>query len=151
MRVPILFAVAAMLASAQPRDAAFQASDRAYTALRARDYDVAVPAFLAAIQAAPARADIRKDLAYTLLKIGEPTLARHQFREAMRLDPAHATAAVEDAFLCYETQLQAEAPPWFDRPLRTRKRHRRAGLPQYRRPAGGRDRTMAARHPARRR
>src|ERR1035437_10964297 len=49
MRVPILFAVAAMLASAQPRDAAFQASDRAYTALRARDYDVAVPAFLAAI------------------------------------------------------------------------------------------------------
>src|ERR1035437_3913312 len=90
MRVPILFAVAAVLASAQSRDA-----DRAYTALRARDYDVAVPAFLAAIQAAPARADIRKDLAYTYLKIGEPVLARDQFREAMRLGPADTAAALE--------------------------------------------------------
>ena len=101
MRALILF-VAAVLASAQPRDAAFPAADRAYTALRARDYDVAVPAFLAAIEAAPARAAIRKDLAYTYLKIGEPTLARDQFREAMRLDPADATAALEYAFLCYE-------------------------------------------------
>src|ERR1035438_6395043 len=114
MRALILFAVAAV-ASAQPRDAAFQASDRAYTALRARDYDVAVPAFLAAIQAEPARADIRKDLAYTLLKIGEPTLARDQFREAMRLDPADTTAALEYAFLCYETKQQAEARRVFDR------------------------------------
>ena len=108
-----------MLASAQPRDAAFQASDRAYTALRARDYDVAVPAFLAAIQAAPTRADIRKDLAYTYLKIGEPALARDQFREAMRLDPADAAAALEYAFLCYETKQQAEARRVFDRLRRT--------------------------------
>ncbi len=114
MRVLILYAVAAVLASAQPGDA-----DRAYTALRARDYDVAVPAFLAAIQAAPTRADIRKDLAYTLLKIGEPTLAREQFREALRLDPADATAALEYAFLCYETQQQAEARRVFDRLRRT--------------------------------
>ena len=49
MRPLMLFAVAAVLAYAQPRDAAFEALDRAYTALRARDYDVAVPAFLAAI------------------------------------------------------------------------------------------------------
>src|SRR5450759_56917 len=119
MRVPIVFAVAAVLASAQAPDAAFQASDRAYTALRTRDYDVAVPAFLAAIQAAPARAGIRKDLAYTLLKIGEPSLARDQFREAMRLDPADAAAALEYAFLCYETKLQAEARRVFDRLRRT--------------------------------
>ena len=99
--------------------AAFQASDRAYTALRARDYDVAVPAFLAAIQAAPDRADIRKDLAYTLLKIGEPALARDQFREAMRLDPADTAAALEYAFLCYETKQQAEARRVFDRLRRT--------------------------------
>ena len=110
MRAPILLALATVLASAQPRDA-----DRAYTALRARDYDVAVPAFLAAIQAAPTRADIRKDLAYTLLKIGEPSLARDQFREAMRLDPADATAALEYAFLCNETKQQAEARRVFDR------------------------------------
>ena len=96
MRLSILFAfafaLAGVLASAQPRDAAFQASDRAYTALRARDYDVAVPAFVAAIQAAPARADIRKDLAYTLLKIGEPVQAREQFRAAMRLCTIRAAA-----------------------------------------------------------
>src|ERR1019366_4357718 len=52
MRVPILLAVATVLGSAQPGGPAFDA-DRAYAALRARDYDVAVPAFLAAIQAAP--------------------------------------------------------------------------------------------------
>lgn len=115
MRLPILFALAAVLASAQPRDAAYLASDRAYNALRARDYDVAVPAFLAAVQAAPARADLRKDLAYTYLKIGEPTLARNQFREAMRLDPADTAAALEYAFLCYETKQQAEARRVFDR------------------------------------
>src|SRR5664280_2065932 len=120
MRALLLFAVAAVLASAQPRDAAFQASDRAYTALRARDYDVAVPAFLAAIQAAPARADIRKDLAYTYLKIGEPTLARDQFHAGMRLDPADTTAALEYAFLCYETKQQAAARRVFDRLRRTR-------------------------------
>src|SRR5450631_4297605 len=104
MRLSILFAVATALAFAQPRDAAFQSLDRAYSALRTRDYDVAIPAFLAAIQAAPARADIRKDLAYTYLKIGEPLPARDQFREAMRLDPADANAALEYAFLCNETK-----------------------------------------------
>src|ERR1019366_6371272 len=119
MRALILIAVAVVLASAQPRDAAFEALDRAYTALRARDYDVAMPAFLAAIEAAPAPADIRKDLAYTYLKVGEPTLARDQFREAMRLDPADVTAALEYAFLCYETKQQAEARRVFDRLRRT--------------------------------
>jgi tetratricopeptide (TPR) repeat protein len=119
MRLPILFVVATVLVSAQPRDAAFQTLDRAYTALRARDYDVAVPAFLAAIQTVPGRADIRKDLAYTLLKIGEPALARDQFREAMRLNQADTAAALEYAFLCYETKQQAEARRVFDRLRRT--------------------------------
>src|SRR6476646_5039219 len=115
MRVLLLFAVATVLASAQPRDPVFQASDRAYTALRARDYDVAIPAFLTAIHAAPDRADLRKDLAYTLLKIGEPAQARDQFREAMQLDPADTAAALEYAFLCYETRQQAEARRVFER------------------------------------
>jgi Flp pilus assembly protein TadD len=109
MRTPVLLAIATVLASAQPPDA-----DRAYTALRARDYDAAVPAFLAAIQAAPTRAGLRKDLAYTYLKIGEPTLARDQFRASMLLDPADASAALEYAFLCYETKQQAEARRVFD-------------------------------------
>src|SRR5450755_2146807 len=112
MRLSLLFAAATVLASAQPVS---QSLDRAYTALRAHDYDVAIPAFLAAIQTAPARADIRKDLAYTYLKIGEPLPARDQFREAMRLDPADVTATLEYAFLCNETRQQAEARRVFDR------------------------------------
>src|SRR5262249_29497092 len=68
-----------------------------------------------AIAASPARADIRKDLAYTYLKIGEPTLARDQFHEAATLDPADTNAALEYAFLCNETGQQAEARRIFDR------------------------------------
>jgi tetratricopeptide (TPR) repeat protein len=109
MRLTLIFAAATMLASAQSRDGAFPAFDRAYAALRARDYDVAVTAFLAGLEAAPGRTDVRKDLAYTYLKIGEPTLAREQFRAGMRLDASDTQAALEYAFLCYETQQQAEA------------------------------------------
>src|SRR3954453_17162916 len=115
MRPYVVLAFAAMLAFAQPPDAAFPHLDRAYAALRVSDYDAAAPAFLAAISAAPARAGIRKDLAYTYLKAGEPALARDQFREAMRLDPTDTAAALEYAFLCYETKLQAEARRVFDR------------------------------------
>ncbi|HEY1497132.1 MAG TPA: tetratricopeptide repeat protein [Candidatus Solibacter sp.] len=110
MRLVIYFSVAA-LACAQTPDPA----ERAYAALRVRDYDGAIAAFLAA----PDRANIRKDLAYTYLKIGEPELARDQFHEAMRLDPADTTAALEYAFLCYETKQQAEARRIFDRLRKT--------------------------------
>ena len=80
-----------------------------YPALRARDYDASIPQFLTAIAAAPRNAALRKDLAYTYLKIGEPTLARDQFHQALTLDPADTTAALEFAFLAYETHQQAEA------------------------------------------
>jgi tetratricopeptide (TPR) repeat protein len=94
-------------------------AQRAYDALRGKDYDTAVAAFLAAAQTAPDRASLRKDLAYTYLKIGEPELARDQFREAMRIDAADNTAALEYAFLCYETKRQAEARRVFDRIRKT--------------------------------
>ena len=64
---------------------------------------------------APERASIRKDLAYTLLKIGETEAARDQFAEAMRLDPADDQVALEYAFLCYETKQQIIARRVFDR------------------------------------
>ena len=130
MRAVILFALAAAatfaqrsipdprLAAPDPRHAAPDPRPSApdpYQALRARDYDTAIPAFLQAVQAAPARADLRKDLAYTYLKIGEPVLAREQFAEAIRLDPADTTAALEYAFLCFETRKQGEARRVFDR------------------------------------
>ena len=77
---------------------------KAYEALKVKDYDRAIPAFLQAVAASPARADIRKDLAYTYLKVGEPEAARGQFSEAMRLDPADTHVALEYAFLCYESR-----------------------------------------------
>jgi len=89
--------------------------DKAYEALRAQDYDRAIPAFKEAVEASPARADIRKDLGYTLLKIGETIAAREQFAEALRLDPADDHLALEYAFLCYETKEPVAARRVFDR------------------------------------
>ncbi len=114
MRLPF-FVLLAAVAFAQPSDPV----ERAYAALRTGDYETAIPAFLAATEAEAARANIRKDLAYTYLKIGEPELARDQFREAMRLDPADTAAALEYAFLCFETKRQAEARRVFDRVRKT--------------------------------
>ena len=92
--------------------------DRAYKALAAKSYDEAIGAFLAAIEQAPGQPSVRKDLAYTYLKIGETDAARDQFAEAMRLEPADEHVALEYAFLCFETRKQAEARRVFDR-LRT--------------------------------
>src|SRR5688572_13706711 len=101
MRVAVLFA-ACTIVSAQTPDPAYETLSRAFESLRARDYDTAIPLFLKAIEAAPARPSIRKDLAYTYLKIGENDLARAQFGEAMRLDPTDTQVAMEYAFLSYE-------------------------------------------------
>lgn len=89
--------------------------DDAYQALRAKDYDRAVAGFRDAAAAAPTRADIRKDLGYTLLKIGETVAAREQFSEALRLDPDDQHLALEYAFLCYETKEPTEARRIFAR------------------------------------
>ncbi|HOL73626.1 MAG TPA: tetratricopeptide repeat protein, partial [Bryobacteraceae bacterium] len=78
------------LAHAQAPDPAA----RAYEALRARDYDAAVPLFLQALRDAPARAALRKDLAYTYLKMGETEAARDEFAEVLRLDPSDENAAL---------------------------------------------------------
>ncbi|MGC9968962.1 MAG: tetratricopeptide repeat protein [Bryobacteraceae bacterium] len=99
------------LAGAQTPDPA----QRAYQALRERDYDAAILYLTDAIRAAPGRAVLRKDLAYTYLKIGETETARDQFAEVLRLDPADSHAALEYAFLCNETGRTAEARCTFDR------------------------------------
>jgi Tfp pilus assembly protein PilF len=96
-------------------DPAYQPLTRAYAALRALDYEVAIAAFRQAAQAAPDRASIHKDLAYTLLKIGDNVAARDQFAEAARLDPADVQTALEYGFLCFETKHQPEARRVFDR------------------------------------
>jgi Tfp pilus assembly protein PilF len=76
---------------------------RAYAALRAKDYDAAILALQEAIKQAPRRADIRKQLAYAYLKIGETGWARDMFEQAVRLDPSDYRGALELAFLRHET------------------------------------------------
>ena len=100
---------------AQSPDPAYPFLERAYAALRNAAYEEAIVEFRHALTVDPARAGIRKDLAYTYLKVGEREAARDQFSEAMRLAPADAHVALEYAFLCYETRRQAEARRVFDR------------------------------------
>jgi Tfp pilus assembly protein PilF len=118
MRTAVLFLMAG-LALAQPPDPAYPPLTRAYEALKTRDYDTAIANFLKGIEAAPERASIRKDLAYTYLKVGENILARDQFHEAMTIDPKDTQVAMEFAFLCYETKEQAQARRIFDRIRKT--------------------------------
>ena len=114
-RIALALAVSLVPAAAQAPDPAYQPLEKAYQALREKNYDRAVAGFEEAIKLAPGRASIRKDLAYTLLKVGENEGARDQFGEAMRLDPSDQHVALEYAFLCYETKQQALARRIFDR------------------------------------
>jgi Tfp pilus assembly protein PilF len=111
LSLTIAFAVLAM----QNPDPGYEARQKAYDALRIRDYDAAVAHFERAVEIEPKRTDIRKDLAYTLLKIGENEAARDQFGEALRLNPGDHHVALEYAFLCYETKQKVEARRIFDR------------------------------------
>jgi len=115
LRTTFLIALALRSIPAQTPDPAYQPLERAYQALRDKAYDQAIASFGQAIALSQNRASIRKDLAYTLLKVGENEAARDQFGEAMRLDPADQHVALEYAFLCYETKQQAEARRIFDR------------------------------------
>src|SRR5438874_5352905 len=90
-------------------------ANQAYDFLKEKQYDSAIEFFRKSIDAGPARAAIRKDLAYTYLKVGETEEAREQFAEAMRLDPSDFHVALEYAFLCHETKMQAVARRVFDR------------------------------------
>ena len=85
-------------------DPAYQPLTKAFDALRVRDYDTAILSFREASARSPRRADIRKNLAYALLKTGDTESARDQFGEAMRIDPADFHVALEYAFLCYEAK-----------------------------------------------
>lgn len=89
----------------------------AYAKLREQRFEEAIPLFLRAVDGPPrpTNAGPRKDLAYTYLKIGEPELAREQFRLVTELTPQDHHAALEYAFLCYETKQRRQARLVFDR------------------------------------
>ena len=113
MRFVVLL-VALSLAGAQQGDPAYEPLERAYEALRAKDYERAIESFRKAVELAPERAPVRKDLGYAYLKVGENARAMEQFRETMRLDPADTQVALEYAFLCNEANRKAEARRIFD-------------------------------------
>ncbi len=110
IRITGLLALAALSrAFAQQPGPAYEKLARAYSALAARGYDEAIALFRDAAALEPRRADIRKNLAYTLLKTGETDAAREEFGEAMRIEPGDDHVALEYAFLCYEAREEAPA------------------------------------------
>ena len=116
MRFLIPFLLLASSAAAQQApDPAYADLERAYQALRAKDYDTAIAGFRRGTVVAPDSVQIHKDLGYTLLKIGETEAARDQFAIAMKLDPADENLALEYAYLCYETKRPVDARRTFYR------------------------------------
>ena len=109
MKRVIIWLIVASASSQAAEDPAYAPLTKAFEALRLRDYDTAIPFFEQAAELAPTRSDIRKNLAYTLLKTGETAAARDQFGKAMLLDPADIHLALEYAFLCYEATDNAPA------------------------------------------
>jgi len=93
--------------------------DRAYTALRNKEYDQAILLFQQGLAADPSLTGPRKDLAYTFLKTGDTEAARDQFADVMRRDPSDPHVALEFAFLAYETKQPIQARRVFDRLRRT--------------------------------
>ena len=78
----------------------------AYKALAEKDYTRAVPLFRRGLALQPGNAGAHKDLAYALLKTGENAESRDEFAAALKLNAKDETAALEYAFLAYETKSQ---------------------------------------------
>lgn len=103
------------LALAAPPPAVTDLLTDAYAQSREGRYDEAIARFREALQLAPDRAAVHKDLAYTLLKAGDTVAARDAFAAALRLEPQDERIALEHAFLCYETREPVAARRAFDR------------------------------------
>jgi len=119
MRMLIVLVLACLVLPAQTQDRAAGPSttaeperdflNRAYDLLREKKYLRAIDQLTQAAQAAPRRTDIRKELAYAYLKVGEREHAREIFEQALTLDPQDYRVALELAFLCYETGQETRA------------------------------------------
>ena len=119
-RIGIVLLLSALLLSVGPlsgqvNDPSYGPLQKAFEALKLKDYQQAIEGFQQAIALAPDRPAPHLDLAYTLLKIGEAEAGRDQFGEALRLDPANDHVALEYAFLCYETNQHVTARRIFER------------------------------------
>ena len=85
------------------------AANSAYESLKTKDYLSAINSFRQAISVLSERAALRKDFAYALLKAGRREDARDQFKASLDLEPTDDRAALEYAFLCYETKMEIDA------------------------------------------
>ena len=90
-------------------DPAYALLDNAYAALAEKDFEAAIHRLRDAVDVAPRRAAIRKELGYAYLKVGETEWAREMFEQVTRLDPTDDQATLELAFLSYETGQHARA------------------------------------------
>jgi tetratricopeptide (TPR) repeat protein len=89
--------------SASASRAAYAQLTAAYAALRNSQLDSAIVHFAAALELTPNRTDVRKELAYTFFRVGRNDLAREQFERVIALDTVDAMAALELAYLDYES------------------------------------------------
>ncbi|MBE0657182.1 MAG: tetratricopeptide repeat protein [Bryobacteraceae bacterium] len=85
------------------------AANAAYESLKTKNYFSAISSFGQAVAVLSERASLRKDFAYALLKAGRREAARDQFKASLDLDPTDDRAALEYAFLCYETKMEIDA------------------------------------------
>src|SRR5690242_12741213 len=108
----VLMASAMCVRAQAPGDAEL---NQAYKALAQKDYDSAIELFRKGLAAQSGNAAAHKDFAYTLLKAGENADARDEFEAALHVHPSDETAALEYAFLAYETKKPIEARRTFDR------------------------------------
>ena len=83
--------------------AAYAELTAAYAALRAKELDSAITHLVRTISFTPDRLDVRKELAYAYFRAGRNDLAKHQFEEVLSRDSLDATAALELAYLDYES------------------------------------------------
>ena len=88
---------------------------KAFQASAKKDYDLAILEFRKAVAENPNDANVHKNLAYTLLKTGDNAEARDEFEAALKINSHDETAALEFAFLAYETKKPIEARRMFDR------------------------------------
>ena len=109
IRIAALCLIAAAALAQGQIDPAYESLSKAFDALRTYDYDGAISFFEKAAELAPDRADIRKNMGYTLLKTGDSETAREEFGAAMRLEPSDVHVALEYAFLCFEARDNAPA------------------------------------------
>ncbi|HXR75909.1 MAG TPA: tetratricopeptide repeat protein [Bryobacteraceae bacterium] len=108
----MVFALALPALAQQPGDAEL---NQAYAALAKKDYDTAISTFRAGLAKQPGNAGAHKDLAYTLLKTGDNAEARDEFEHALKVNARDETAALEFAFLAFETKKPIEARRMFDK------------------------------------